>query len=234
MKKIGIIALFTLFTSQIYSQSKNFLDKAYIETSAKVDTLIVPDLIYLSILITEKDTKGRISVEELENKMNIKLNSLEIDTEEQLTLSDVSSNFKKYFLKRKDVLKAKSYTLLVYDAKTAGNVIIALEKINISNVYLTKTEYSKMEQLKIELKQKAIIKAKTQAEMMLKPLNQKLGKAIYISDLNSNISNALQGRVAGIRIRGYSSIKAEEYKPINIEFEKIKIESTVLVKFEME
>jgi hypothetical protein len=69
---------------------------------------------------------------------------------------------------------------------------------------------------------------------MLKPLNQIVGKALYISDLNSNITNALQGRVAGIQIRGYSSYKAEEYKPIDIEFEKIKIESAVTIKFGIE
>ncbi|MFT7250898.1 MAG: lysozyme, partial [Flavobacterium sp.] len=45
-----------------FAQTKNFIDLPYIETSAKVDTLVVPDKIYLNIMITEKDTKGKISV----------------------------------------------------------------------------------------------------------------------------------------------------------------------------
>jgi hypothetical protein len=70
---------------------------------------------------------------------------------------------------------------------------------------------------------------------MLKPLNQTLGKALYISDLNSNITNLLQGKSAGIQIRGYSSnYKAKEYQPIDIEFEKIKIESAITIKFRIE
>ena len=231
MKKIGLILLFTFLTFQSYSQTKNFIDKPYLETAATVDTLVIPDRIYLSILITEKDTRGKISVEELENRMNTKLIALGIDTKKQLTLNDVTSNFKTYFLKGKDVLKNKAYTLLVYDANTAGKVIVGLESIEISNVYLSKTEYSKIEQLKIELKQKAVVKAKMQAESMLKPLNQNLGKAIYLSDLNSSITNMLQGKAAGIQIRGYSSIKANEYKPIDIEFERIRIESTIKVTF---
>ena len=235
MKKIGLIFLLTFLTFQCYSQTKNFIDKPYLETTAIVDTLVIPNRIYLSILITEKDTRGRTSVEELENKMNAKLNSLGIDTKKQLTLSDVTSNFKNYFLKGKDVLKNKAYTLLVYDAKTAGKVIVGLESIKISNVRLSKTEYSKIEQLKIELKQKAVVKAKIQAESMLKPLNQNLGKAIYISDLNSNITSMLQGKATGIQIRGYSSnYQAREYDPIDIEFEKIKIESVVTIKFGIE
>jgi hypothetical protein len=234
MKKIGLLLIIALFSLKGYSQEKNFIDQPYLETTAIVDTLVVPDRIYLSILITEKDTRGRTSVEELENRMNTKLIALGIDTKKQLTLSDVTSNFKKYFLKGTDVLKNKAYTLLVYDAETAGKVIAGLESIEISNVHLNKTEYSKLEQLKIELKQKAVLKAKKQAESMLKPLNQNIGKALYISDINSNITNALQGRVAGIQIRGYSSYKAEEYKPIDIEFEKIKIESAVTIKFGIE
>lgn len=232
MKKIGLLLIITLLSLKGYSQEKNFIDKPYLETTAIVDALVVPDRIYLSILITEKDTRGRTSVEELENRMNAKLASLGIDTKKQLTLSDVTSNFKRYFLKSTDVLKNKAYTLLVYDAKTAGKVIVGLESIEISNVHLNKTEYSKLEELKIELKQKAVIKAKKQAESMLKPLNQNLGKAIYISDLNSNITNLLQGKAAGIQIRGYSSnYKAKEYQPIDIEFEKIKIESAITIKF---
>ncbi len=235
MKKIGLIFLLISLNFQCYSQTKNFIDKSYLETTATVDTLVIPDRIYLSILITEKDTRGKTSVEELENRMNTKLIALGIDIKKQLTLYDVTSNFKTYFLKGKDVLKNKAYTLLVNDAKTAGKVIVGLESVEISNVYLSKTEYSKIEQLKIELKQKVVIKAKIQAESMLKPLNQKLGKAIYISDLNSNITNMLQGKAAGIQIRGYSSnYKARGYNPINIEFEKIKIESAITVKFEIE
>ena len=117
MKKFGLLFIIALLSLQGYSQEKNFIDQPYLETTAIVDTLVVPDRIYLSILITEKDTRGRTSVEELENRMNTKLIGLGIDTKKQLTLSDVTSNFKKYFLKGTDVLKNKAYTLLVYDAE---------------------------------------------------------------------------------------------------------------------
>ena len=233
MRKISLLLLLIVISIQSYSQTKNFIDKPYITTISTVDTLVVPDKIYLSILITEKDTRGKVSVEELENRMNTKLISLGIDTKKQLSLSDVASNFKNYLLRKKDVLKNKAYTLLVFDAETAGKVMVGLESIEISNVQLDKTEYSKIEQLKIELKQKAVSKAITQAKFMLKPLNQNLGKAIFISDSYSNYSRA-QGNVSDIRIRGYSSINKEQYDPIAIEFEKIEIKSTITVNFEIE
>lgn len=233
MKKIIVLIVFTITTTISSAQTKNFIDQPYLETTSKVDTLVTPDHIHLSILISEKDTKGKISVEELENMMAAKLTALGIDLDKQLTLSDLSSNFKKYFLKQKDVLKAKSYSLLVYDALTAGKVIVAMEKINISNVNISKTEYSKIEELKLHLKSKAVEKAKASADAMTIPLGQTIGKAIFISDVPS-ASNYLQGRVAGVQIRGYSSRQEYDNKPIDISFEEIKVESAVTVKFIIE
>ena len=235
MKKLTLLLLI-IISAKSFSQTKNFIDLPYIETWAKVDTLVIPDRIYLNISITEKDTKGKISVEELETKMNEKLKSLGIATEKQLTLNDLSSNYKKYFLKQQDILKNKNYTLLVYNAETAGKAIMALEEIEISNVILEKTEYSKSEEIILVLKSKAILKAKNQAIAITKPLNQKVGNAIYISDNNTNNNiNSLSGRAAGIQIRGYTTLeKPDRYAPINIEFEKIKIVTEVTATFKLE
>lgn len=230
-QKIALRFLITLFliisSLTSYGQSKNFIDQPYLETTARVDTLVIPDRIYLSILITEADTKGKTSVEKLENKMADKLKTLGIDIEKQLTLTDLGSNFKKYFLRKVDVQKDKAYTLLVYDAVDAGRVIMGLESIGISNVNLTKTEYSNLEKLKIDLRQRAVRAAKIQAEAMLIPLDQKLGHALFISDLNTGVQYRMEERMVRVQM----SKEADEDQPIEIEFEKIKVESTVNVKF---
>ncbi|MEM7381765.1 MAG: SIMPL domain-containing protein [Bacteroidota bacterium] len=233
MKKIALLMFFcaSLFVGQ--AQTKNFIDKPYLETSALYTTTVVPDKIFLSILITEADTKGKTSVEELENKMAAKLKSLGIDIKKQLTLEDLASNFQKYFLRKKDVLKNKSYTLLVYDAETAGKVILGLESIDISNVQLAKTEYSKLEELKIELRGKAVAKAKTQAEALLKPLDQKAGKALYISDMNTNLRGAFDVRSRNVKMAYTTARQESEFQPLDIEFEKITVESSVTVYFEI-
>lgn len=232
MKKNWIIVLALIITSIAFSQTKNYIDQPYLETNAKVDTLVVPDQIYLNIFIAEKDSKGKVGIEEQENKMAQILKSLDIDLEKQLSLGDMSSNFKKYFLKQKDILKSKSFTLIVYDAVTAGEVMLALEKNNISNVSIEKTAYSKIEELRLALKVKAIKKAKLNAESLTEPLSQKVGKAIYISDLGSNNNNYY--RSSNIQIRGMSSVKEADFKPIDVEFEKIKVESNISVKFILE
>lgn len=211
------------------AQTKNFIDQPYLETTARVDTLVAPDQIYLSIFISEKEDKNKISLETKERKMAQVLERLGINTEKQLKLNYLNSYNKNYFLRGKNILKTKTYTLEVYDALTAGKVLIGLEKEEISNVSLLKKTYSKLDALKISLKSKAILKARQQALALTKPLGQKLGKAIYIND------GFFQDDTFYVSNRNLAYSPAVEMmdaeEPIDIEFSKIKVESEVSVRF---
>ncbi len=230
-----LLFLGIILTCQItYGQTKNFIDQPFLETIAKVDTLVKPDIIYLDILIREKDERNRISVEEMEEKMIQKLKSLGIDTEKQLSLSDLASNFKKYFLKQKDIMKDKAYELKVFNSQTAGKVIVGLEEVGISNVNLNRTEYSKIEELKLELKSKAVKKAKIQADFLVKPLNQQVTRAIHITDKSYETYNNFDGELQEVVVMGYSNKGKQEYEPPAIEFKPIKVESEVNIKFAIE
>lgn len=235
MKNILLI-LIGFITIQTFAQNKNFIDQPFLETIAEIDTLVTPDKIHLVIMLNEEDNRNRKSTEELEASMLRVLNSLKIDLEKNLSLLDYSSDFKKYFLSGQKILKTKMYSLIVNDAKTVGKVMAGLEREEISNVSITKTEYSESDQLLLNLKAKAILKAKKNAEKMVQPLNQKIGKAIYISDLETaSITSQLQGKVAGVQIRGYSSIYGSRAKEdIVIDFEKMKFSTKVKVKFIIE
>jgi uncharacterized protein YggE len=225
--------MFFTVTFLTYAQ-KNFIDQPFIETTAKFDTLIVPDIIYISIHLNESDSKNKKSVEEQEKQLDITLSKLNINIEKDLSLLDFSSSFKTYFLKGQYIIKSKMYSLLVRDAITAGKVLTELESVGISNVNIEKTEYSKSEELILLLKSKAVEKSRLTAENLAKPLNQKIGKALYISDVNT-ISNALQGQAVGIQIRGISSIYGSRAsEPIYTEFRKVRFEVQVNVKYILE
>ena len=178
MKKITCLLMIMLVCNQAFAQSKNFIDQAYLETTAKVDRLVVPDQIFLSIYIDEEEDRNKTSLEKQEKEIAKVLENIGIDLKKQLKLLDLTSAYKKYILKLKNVLKSKLYALEVYNAMTAGKVLIGLENIGISNVILTKTAFSKMESLKLTLKSKAILKAKSNGIALTGPLNQVLGKAI--------------------------------------------------------
>ncbi|MFC4221406.1 SIMPL domain-containing protein [Flagellimonas marina] len=229
MKKIIFPIITLLFSTALFAQSKSFLDVPYLETSAQVDTLLTPDKIYLNITIQEKDSKGRVSVEEQENKMAQRLKVLGIDLDEQLVIKDLSSNFEKYFLRGKEVLKSKQYSLLVYTGKQAAEVMVALEQLDIANVFLEKTEYSKMDELELELKARAVKKAKQKADALTKPLGQKVGLAIHIVD-NSQPYYPRYNQAPMMEMKAVSADMGQA-QPLDIDFEKIRVESTVNIKF---
>lgn len=228
MKKTIFLMAAALFSSLTFAQSKNFLDTPYLETQAKVDTLVTPDRIYLNIIIQEKDTKGRVSVEEQENQMAQRFKAMGIDLTEQLVIKDMGSNFKKYFLRQKEVLKSKQYSLLVYSGKELGDVMMALEQLDIANTHIEKTEYSMMDELELELKSRAVKRAKQKANALTRPLGQKVGMAIHIAD-NSNY----YPRYNQAPMMEMKAVSADmgQAQPLDIDFEKINVETTVNVKF---
>ena len=230
MKK-SLFLLLTLIGFAASAQTKNFLDQPYLETSASADTLVIPDRIYLNIRILESDTKGRVSLEVLEQRMVASLRKCEVDIEKQLSVADLSSDFKKYFLRGQQVMKEKTFELVVYDAEAAGCALYELEQLGISNVYLNRTEYSEMESLQMELKAKAVLKARQQARMMTDALGQGLGKAIYISDSGYSVYPMLRGKAAGMEMAVMD--QAESYQGIGAEFQKTKVEVNVQVKFSL-
>lgn len=230
MKKIKLTAVFISLFFAGQAQMKDFIDQPYIEVAGNADTSVTPNEIYIQIEISEKDTKNRTSVEELERNMFNALKAMGIDVEKNLTTSDISSNFKNYFLRGKEVLKSKQYMLKVKDAVTASKVFMKLEDLGISNSSIDHVDYSDMEKIRNLMRTRAIENAKTRALALTKPLNQEVGPAIYISDNESYIMHPMmQAKLAGIQIRGEANASDQELP--QIDFEKIKISANINAKF---
>jgi len=236
MKKSFLIFVM-FFVWNLFSAQKNFLDQPYIEVSASVDTLVVPDRIYVSITLNEADSKNKKSVEEQEKQLEAILKKLKINTDKDLSVLGFSSDFKKYFLKGQNILKTKKYSLLVRDAYTLGNVIISLEEAGISNTEVEKVEYSKSKELLLELKSEAVKKSRITADKLVKPLNQKAGKALYISDTNyGGIEDYEYVTVRNIALQemDYKRESASEEFLRKLDFQKIKFSTTVYVKYQLD
>ena len=236
MKKSFLIFVM-FFVWNLFSAQKNFLDQPYIEVGATIDTLVVPDRIYVSITLNEADSKNKKSVEEQEKQLETILKKLKINTDKDLSVLGYSSDFKKYFLKGQNILKTKKYSLLVRDAYTLGNVIISLEEAGISNTEVEKVEYSKSKELLLELKSEAVKRSRITADKLVKPLNQKAGKALYISDTNyggiEDYEYATVGNIA-LQETDYKKESASEEFLRKLDFEKIKFFAVVRVKYQLD
>ncbi|ARN78206.1 hypothetical protein BST97_09495 [Nonlabens spongiae] len=228
--KTYMLTLFLLIGTAVTSaQSKNFIDRPYLETQASVDTLITPDRIHLTIVLSEEDSRNRKSTEELERDMIKVLKKIGIDIEEDLTVADFDSDFRKYFLSSKKVLKTKIYRLIVKDAKTLGQVFTGLEEEDISNVSIFKTEYSKEDELLLDLKKKAVLKAQANARTMTEALGQTLGKAIFIRDNVTYPQRSWRPMDAPLMKAETISISTSQAE--NINFQDLRFETNVNVYF---
>ena len=235
MKKITALfpMLFVLIIAQ--AQTKNFIDKPYIDITGFADSMVVPDEIYIRIVVSEKDTKDKISVEEYESRMIDSFKIMGINIETDLTTTDIGSNYQHYLLKKKDIVKTKNYILKVNNAVMATKVFILLEDLEITNVSINSVSYSDEVTVKNITRIKAAENAKQKAAILTKTLNQNVGALLYISEAEAIQPVNLNGRIQGLIIRG-ANTKAGGYDkklPPKIEFEKIKISTTVSAKFEI-
>ena len=186
MKKNIIILVISLFASSVFAQAqKNFIDQNYIEVKGKANLEVVPDEIYVNIHLDENDTRQNESIEKLEEQMFAALKKLGINLEKQLSVADYSGNLQSHFLRRKNIKKAKDFQLLLHDANTLAKVFVELDKMKISNIFVAKVDHSKIEEYRQQVKVDAVKAGKAKAKALAEAIDQSVGRAIYINELNS-------------------------------------------------
>ena len=226
-----IVIVAFLFTGSAQNQ-KNYIDQPYLDVTGYADSLVTPNEIYIRIIISEKDSRDRVSVEEYEEKLVDSLKALGINTEKDLVTDDLGSNYRFYLLKKKDVIKTKQYLLKVSTAALASRVFMLLEDLDLSNASVSHVNHSELDAIKGITRIKAVENAKAKAVALTKPLNQTVGAAIYLTDNETaaSVGPMVQGRQVGVVIQGYGKTKGFREMP-KIEFEKMRVSTTVSAKF---
>jgi len=221
-------------SDSLYSQIEHkFLENHY-ETHVSIDTMIQPDRIYMTIRLSEEDHKFVEDVKEKELELFNKLLALNINLEDELIVKDLRSNIKNYKIKRDEIIQKKEFELLVYDAEKAGKVVSELEKIGIGNVYISRVEYSKKDELEVLLKKKALLKAKSQSEEIISLIDQKIGKVLYMKDSLLIVEKQYRrGDYAGIA-SSYRIAFGDSSGPIKFKFDGIKFSMQMVVVFSLE
>lgn len=231
MKNITKTLLFILPCLIGNAQTKNFIDQPYLEVSGGADTLVTPNEIFIKIVLGEKDTKDKISLEDLELKMVNALIALGIDVEKNLSTRDMASNYKTYLFRKKDILKSKDFILKVPDATMAGKVFVSLEELSISNASIDRVDHTDMDKLKNRMRSKSVENGLERALALTIPLNQKIGAAIHIEDERAQ-GIGLDGQMLSeIVVTGYSKRSYTSKELPTIEFEKIEIKINTRIKF---
>ncbi len=205
---------------------------SYIQVNGRAEKEVTPNEFYLSIVINERDSKGKISVESQRNDMIAALKRLGINIEKQLKVANLSSEF---FKKKSSVAQAK-YQLQLSTAAEVAKVWQALDALNISNVSIAKVTHSKLQQFKDEVRIAAIRNARESAQTLATAIGQQIGKCFYIYDSNNDVlphyyNNKIMMRSGMMDGAGVETAAEEEE---TLEFKTIKLEYNVQTKFVLE
>ncbi len=235
MKKL--IALLFIFCFSISLKSQNTLEnnKPFIEVTGIGETEVVPDEIYITITLMERpENREKLSIEKQEESLKQAVKELGIELT-NLTLSEAYADFRKIKTLKKDVIISKSYVLKINTAALLGRVYAKLDKINAYDAYISKVTHSKIIQLTKENRIKALKAAKEKIDYLLTSVGQQPGAALQISETGNDVFQPFQNnyRMAAKSVSNMGGTYLDDSADSEIEFKKIKITSSFLVKYEI-
>lgn len=207
----------------------------YIDMNTTVKREVTPDELFLRIIISESDYKGKKSLEEMQEAMIGALKENRIDIPECLTLNYMGSEVSYGIFSKKIKPKTQAtYMLKLYDAAIMQQVIASLEKRQISNIELVKTNYTKEKELKSEMAVEAMQQAQAEARVLAGAIGQEIGKAMKIDSYMNN-SGASQPRIYKSRNADMDYAVMHETMVVDSQFSIGKITYTfnVNVRFEL-
>jgi len=227
-RQIAILAILamTLIPAEISGQEQN---DAFIEVKGSAEKTALPDKITLSITISESDYRNS-SLNTLEKAMKKSLSDLGIDIQKSLKVTDMSSVFARERSRKPDALLSRDYQLIVNDAATAAGVLNVLEEAGISKVYISKSEFSAIDSLKMAVRAEAVRNARESARVMTEAIGQQLGPAFYIYE-QDNGYDSYRPRLMYTKAANSDSVE-EETLP-ELEFQEIKVTCRVIVRFRL-
>ena len=205
----------------------------YIQVTGRAEKEIVPDEFYLSIVINERDSKGKISVESQQRDMIAALRKQGVDVEKQLKVANLSSEF---FKKNTSVATAK-YQLLLGSASEVAKAWQALDGLGSSNVSILKVSHSALASLKEEVRVDAMRNAQQSARTLAEAIGQSIGKCFYIWDSNNDIMPAYYNNAVTVRsmkMMDAAGALEEAVEEEPLDFKTIKLQYSVQAKFVLE
>lgn len=203
---------------------------SYIQVNGRAEREIAPDEFYLQIVINERDSKGKVSVESQQRDMIAALKRLGVNVEKQLKVANLSSEF---FKKNTSVATAK-YQLQLGSSAEVGKVWQALDGLGISNVSILKVSHSQLERYKSEVRVEAMRNARQNAATLAEAIGQTIGKCFYVYDSNNDVMPVFYNNMAVMRsAKAFDAAEAAaEEEPLD--FKTIKLQYSVQAKFVLE
>jgi uncharacterized protein YggE len=240
IKSVFLLCLMVLVINSTYAQTvaNEGETKPFIEVNGTAEKEVIPDEIYITIVIKERlVNREKLTVETQENNLKTSLKAIGIDLM-NLAVADASADYVKITWQTKDVISKKEYLLKVSNATILAKVFEQLGTLEINDAYVKRVSHSKLDSLKKEVRIAAIKSAKEKADYLLTAIGEQTGKALVVKEINaSSYQNELSRNYnvnSKMSSANYLNVDFSESSPKNeIQFQKIKITATLYTKFEI-
>ncbi|MDB5030853.1 SIMPL domain-containing protein [Mucilaginibacter sp.] len=228
MKKLLILTALIIVGYNTFAQSVDLRRK--IEVTGIAEQEVTPDIINVSISLQEYiNGKTKITIDELENQLEAAVRDAGI-AKEDFTVNNMSAYNNTYQKKKNpDFLASKQYGIKFHDLNKFNQILSKVDPKGIQSTNIDSYNYSKIDQLKNELKLKALLAAKAKATYLLNGLGEKLGNVLNITE-NDN-SNYPQPRQVMYKAMSLNEVSIPSESDIN--FKKIKLSFQVNTVFEI-
>jgi len=235
LKTTFIILALSILGINTFAQTTPTPPRKTIAVTGTAEMEIVPDEIYVSITLQEyKENGNKVVMETLEKLFREVVNTMKIDAK-NLTIEG-SYGYRNYIPKKhkqKEFFLSKTYQLKMSELSKYNELIDRLEDEGISNVYISRTHHSKMEELKKQLKINAIKAAKEKAGYLLTAINEQLGETLEVNEQVNNeyfpLYNNMRANV-NMKVMGSYDSNGISEEPA-IEMKTIKITCQISVVF---
>ncbi|WKK76474.2 SIMPL domain-containing protein [Marivirga salinae] len=237
MKKLSVFILAILIISilpQLKAQEKSDHKKLRtISVSGVAEKEVEPDIIYFTISLKEYQLKtgSKFQMSELENQLVNSVEKAGID-KENLTVENVYGYNYSWNKKteNKDFMARKQFQLKLPDAKKLNVILSQIDPKAIEYARVCQYTHSRLQELNQELQVEAVKNAKAKAEALLKPLDEKVGKVLEVSENQQNFQPIYYKSYQNNRMLSESA-DANASMESNLDFKNIKLKAEVHIVF---
>lgn len=236
MKKYSFLLVMLMISITVLGQQLPAPEeKPNIEVTGSAEIEVVPDEIYINIVLREKNKNNdKWKIEAQEDKLLQKLKENGFDIK-NLSLSGADGDLQYRVFRKNQVITEKRLQMKVKDAGEVNKLFQVLDELEIEDARIAKTSHSEIEKFRKDVKIQAMKAAKDKADYLLTAIGEQTGKPLVIREqVYTTYPTNIYGSNAALQevvVTGYGGMNRAKGLENEIAFTKIKLRYEIFAKF---
>ena len=174
MKKLMIACAILVSSTVLMAGSQEL--RNVITTRGHAEREVAPNVIEVSVKLSEMTSRGKVTLGELEANFFLSLKDANVNTKTAVKIVAQSSEAHK----KTDAFQYKSFVVTLKSADELNALFAGFDKYNVQNAKVIKVWNDNYENIVQELQLEAVKDAKNDAARIAGAIDQQIGKAIII------------------------------------------------------